>query len=85
MTGSRPHALPEESGMRCTTFIIEGLHCAGCAAIIRYLLECQPGVQSSSVSRKTRELRIVFDAGRVAEKSLVEAAEKAGYRLRRKN
>jgi copper chaperone CopZ len=67
--------------MNTANFKVEGMHCDGCAQIIQSLLEKKTGVRAASVSFKDSEARILFDIKILAEGQLVEAIEKAGYRV----
>ncbi len=67
--------------MNTANFKVEGMHCDGCAQIIQSLLEKKTGVRAASVSFKDSEARILFDTKILAEGQLVEAIEKAGYRV----
>lgn len=67
--------------MKTSTFRVEGMHCEGCAAIIQSLVERRPGVWKASVSFPDGEARIFYDADALGEDQLVDAIEKAGYRV----
>jgi copper chaperone CopZ len=67
--------------MNTANFKVEGMHCDGCARIIQSLLEKKTGVRAASVSFKDNEARILFDTKILAEGQLVEAIEKARYRV----
>ncbi|RJQ65770.1 MAG: copper chaperone [Desulfobacteraceae bacterium] len=67
--------------MRTAKFKIEGMHCDGCAQIIQSLLEKKTGVRAADVTFNEREARILYETQLVAEDQLVEAIEKAGYRV----
>ncbi len=67
--------------MNTAKFKVQGMHCDGCARIIQSLLEKKSGVRAASVSFKESEARILYDTKIVAEKQLVAAIEKAGYRV----
>ena len=60
---------------------VEGMHCDGCAQIIQSLLEKKKGVRAANVSFNESKARILYDTHVVAEDQLVEAIEKAGYRV----
>lgn len=58
---------------------IKGMHCGGCAEIIRHVLEGEPGVQGCSVSHEESRARIAIDSARVSGEQLAEAVRRAGY------
>lgn len=60
---------------------VEGMHCEGCARIIQSLLEKKTGVAAANVSFNDGEARVLYDTHAIAEDQLVEAIEKAGYRV----
>lgn len=61
--------------------IVEGMRCGACAAKIRSVMSAQPGVRDVEISRKTREVRMVFDRRLTSEDRLVQAVERSGYRV----
>ncbi len=67
--------------MKTALLKIEGMHCEGCAVIIRSLVERRPGVRKASVSFPDGEARVLYDADAVGEDQLVDAIKKAGYRV----
>jgi copper chaperone CopZ len=60
---------------------VEGMHCDGCAQIIQSFLEKKTGVAAANVSFNDGEARVFYDTHAIAEDQLVEAIEKAGYRI----
>ena len=71
--------------MNTAKFKVEGMHCDGCAQIIRSLLERKAGVRTVNVSFKESQARILYDTTTVAEDQLVASIEKAGYRVAEKS
>lgn len=67
--------------MKSITLKIEGMHCDGCAATLKALLEREPGVKTASVTFASGEGRVVFDPAAVDERQLIAAAERPGYRV----
>jgi copper chaperone CopZ len=67
--------------MKTATFTIEGMHCDGCAATIKTLVEKQPGVQMAAVSFAEGQARILYDPQTIGEDCLVTAIEKPGFRV----
>lgn len=68
--------------MKTQTFRVSGMHCDGCAQILRNVLERSDGVQASTVSFTDGTARVLFDPARVDERQLRATIEKAGYQAR---
>ncbi len=58
--------------------LVEGMHCASCAANIERSLGKVSGVKSAAVSLATRKALVEAD-GNVKDEDLKKAVEKAGY------
>ncbi|SCU74680.1 Heavy metal transport/detoxification protein [Cupriavidus necator] len=67
--------------MKNATLRIDGMHCAGCAAIVQALLERQAGVKAVEVSHREALARVLFEPQTISEQVLVSAVENAGYRV----
>jgi copper chaperone CopZ len=67
--------------VKSVTFAIEGMHCDGCAATIKALVEREAGVKAASVVFKTGEARILYDPAATSEGRLVAAIERPGFRV----
>jgi len=67
--------------MHTVKFKVEGMHCGGCAQIIRSLLEKKEGVRAADVSFEQAEARILFEPEAVSTDELAAAIAKAGYRV----
>jgi P-type Cu+ transporter len=80
-TPSRYPGAAEPVEGRPLTLPVEGMHCAACAAAVERSLSGTEGVLDASVSYGTHEARIRIDPERVDLSVLVEAVEKAGYRV----
>ncbi|TAL85927.1 MAG: heavy-metal-associated domain-containing protein [Rhodanobacter sp.] len=65
--------------MKTATISVSGMHCDGCAQIVRNVLERQDGVQTSTVSYADSTARVLFDPARMDESRLLQIIEKAGY------
>jgi len=70
----------QESAMQTVKLHIDGMHCDGCAEIVRRVLERQAGVAGVSVSHADGEARVAIDTTRVSVERLVEVVDAAGYR-----
>ena len=68
--------------MKTAEFIVEGMHCRGCADVIQALLEREPGVRRASVSYPGGDARVLFDSGEVQTERLVATIKTAGYRVK---
>jgi len=79
---SRSHpSTGKERRMKNTVFKVEGLHCGGCAATVKALVEKEPGVKAVSVSFKDGEARVLYDPEAVTEDRLTATIQKPGYRV----
>lgn len=67
--------------MRTTTLVIEGMHCAGCAATTEILLGRVPGVRKAEVSFGAGRARVLHGP-EAREADLVAAVERAGFRAK---
>lgn len=65
--------------MQTATFEIDGMHCDGCAQIVRHVLERQPGVKGCSVSLDSSNARVVYDPHQISAAAITETLGKAGY------
>lgn len=72
----------KEPDMQTVRLTIEGMHCEGCAEIVRHVLEQQPGVKGCSVSHEYGEARVAVDTGQTSGERLAEAVKGAGYSAR---
>jgi P-type Cu+ transporter len=62
-----------------TSLKIKGMHCASCAANTEGALKNLPGVVKASVNLATEKATVEYEPGRLSEKSLAGAVEKAGF------
>jgi copper chaperone CopZ len=67
--------------VKSVTFQIEGMHCDGCAATIKALVEREAGVKAAFVVFKTGEARILYDPAATSEGRLVTAIGRLGFRV----
>jgi Hg(II)-responsive transcriptional regulator len=82
--GAAPSLRPSQrrrKPVKTVTLQIEGMHCDGCAATIKALLDTEAGVRQAAVSYKDRQARILYDPAAAGEDRLVAAIERAGYRI----
>ena len=71
------------TNMKKMLVTIAGMHCDGCAETIKALLKMEPGVQTSAVSFKERNARILYDPATTSEQRLITAIERGGYKAAR--
>ena len=57
------------------------MHCNGCAATIKALLDIEAGVKASRVAFEDGSARLLFDPAAIDEAKLVAAVEKGGYKV----
>lgn len=67
--------------MKSLTMKVEGMHCDGCAEMIRSRVATQPGVQSTDVSFGDARARVFYDPQTTDEEHLVDTVQKLGYRV----
>ena len=67
--------------MKAVTLQIEGMHCDGCAATIKALVERKAGVKAASVVFETGEARILYDPVATSEDRLVAVIDRSGFRV----
>lgn len=65
--------------MKTVTFTVGGMHCDGCAQIVRSVLERHGGVHACAVSFEDGHAQVLFDPARIDESQLRAAIERAGY------
>jgi copper chaperone CopZ len=64
-----------------TSFIVEGITCEGCSALVENVITSVPGVLSAQVDYPTKRADVLTDAGRaIPTEAIVQALQKAGYR-----
>lgn len=67
--------------MNTITFTVEGMHCSGCAATIRALLENSAGVHKAAVTFDKAEARVLYDPRAITEAQLAAVIETGSYRV----
>jgi Cu2+-exporting ATPase/Cu+-exporting ATPase len=67
--------------MNTETFLVKGMHCASCSAIIEKTLKRVRGVESVQVNYGTEKANITFDPHAVSPQDLSGHIEKLGYSL----
>jgi copper chaperone len=67
--------------MQEATMKIEGMSCQHCVMRVKKAVEALPGVARADVAVGTA--RITYDEGKVGEKDLEQAVEKAGYTIKK--
>ncbi len=67
--------------MTKTDLAIEGMSCQHCVMRVKKAVDQLAGVSQADVSIGTA--RISYDETKIKEKDLVEAVEKAGYKVKR--
>jgi copper ion binding protein len=67
--------------MTKTDLAIEGMSCQHCVMRVKKAVDQLPGVSQADVAIGTA--KISYDETKIKENDLVEAVEKAGYKVRR--
>ncbi len=60
-------------------FLLDGMHCSSCAALIERGLKKTPGVKEAHVNFAAEKARVSFDPNRIDEQGIVERVRKIGY------
>ncbi|MFA7277484.1 MAG: heavy metal translocating P-type ATPase [Candidatus Gracilibacteria bacterium] len=63
------------------TYIVKGMHCASCSAIITKTLKKLPGVEACDVNFATEKASISMDTSKVSLANMNKELEKIGYSL----
>lgn len=67
--------------MKSATLKVEGMHCTGCATMIRSRVATLPGVRTADVSFEERQARVLYDPQAIDELQIADAVRKLGYRV----
>lgn len=67
--------------MTKTDLAIEGMSCQHCVMRVKKAVDQLPGVSQADVAIGTAH--ISYDEAKIKEKEIVEAVEKAGYKVKR--
>ncbi len=67
--------------MNTTELKIEGMSCQHCVMRVKKAVDQLPGVNAADVGVGTA--KISYDETKIKEKDLVEAVEKAGYKVKK--
>jgi len=67
--------------MQTIQLAIQGMHCDGCAARIKTMLEREPGVREADVSFHEEHVRVRFNEHAVGAARLVEVIGHAGFEV----
>lgn len=67
--------------MNSVTLKVEGMHCDGCAILVKRVLERTRGVREASASFRDAEARVLHDPALASLEQLTEVIERAGYRV----
>ena len=65
--------------MTTIQFTVTGMTCGGCVSSVQNVLTTLPGVQSVSVTLDPGQASVVYDPGRVAPATLMQAVINAGF------
>jgi len=69
--------------MQTVKLRIGGMHCGGCAEIVRHVLEQEPGVKGCSISLEHALARVAIEPGQSSAEQLERAVSRAGYTAER--
>ena len=67
--------------MNNLTLMVEGMHCDGCAATIKAMVEREAGVKAAAVTFKSGEASILYDPDATSAERLVAAVGRLGFRV----
>jgi copper chaperone len=60
-------------------FIVQGMTCGHCKAAVEKILGQLDGVSEVSVNLETKEVKVIYDAGKVSSNNFKNVIEDAGY------
>ncbi len=63
------------------SYVVKGMHCASCSAIITKTLKKLPGIEACDVNFATEKASITMDASKVSIADMNKETEKLGYTL----
>jgi copper chaperone len=67
--------------MESVTLQIAGMHCDGCAATLKALVEREPGVRAAAISYQSGSARILYDPEQTGAERLVAVIGRSGFRV----
>jgi len=67
-----------------TTFIIEGMHCAGCTSSVEKAIMKVEGVHSAAVNLSTEQAVVEMNQQEVSVEEIEKSVEDAGYSVKKK-
>ncbi len=67
--------------MESMTLQIAGMHCEGCAATLKAVVEREPGVKAAAVSYRSGAARILYDPEQTGAERLAAAIGRTGFRV----
>lgn len=76
---SAPQTLPD--GMQCSTFALQGLHCAACAWLIENAANREHGLLSTRVKMSEHTIQLVFDPSQTQLSQIARLMDRLGYQL----
>lgn len=76
---STPQTRPD--GTQCSTFALQGLHCAACAWLIENAANREPGLLSTRVKMSEHTIQLVFDPKQTQLSRIARLLDRLGYQL----
>jgi len=73
--------MDEKSKMEEVQLKVLGMACGGCKAAVETALRSLEGVSSADVDLAAKTARVSYDPSKLARKDLLEAIQKAGYKV----
>lgn len=77
----RRAATGKKATMKTIILTLEGMHCDGCAKTVESLLAAEPGIKAAQASYANKIARVLFDPSLIEDTQVVQAVERAGYRV----
>jgi P-type Cu+ transporter len=78
---STPATVPPETPAEHVLLDVQGMHCAGCAALIENALSKLDGVTQARVNLMGGQASILFEPERIGPEELVDTLTKGGYQV----
>jgi copper chaperone len=71
----------KDNRMEQRIFQVTGMHCDGCAERIQTLVGRLDGIRQAQASYPSGEVRVAFEPSRIAESTIRERIEQAGFQI----
>lgn len=67
-------------GMQTNLFLVEGMHCNGCAGGLRSELKAARGVANADVVLSNKTATVIYDAAKTNPEKLIHVIQESGFK-----